>query len=150
MLLYWHFPYLKEGDSCFLHYCMIIPEDYHGLHNVHKRRFLYALRYIYFFRLFVTALSSRYFCLHSDPGHGLRDRQDIPICVHGALWPEDFYSRSGCKADCLDRKQESWWCHFRTRAFYMQASQRILTRMDCASLLWCRLGYIVVPAQILH
>jgi len=32
---------------------MIIPEDYHGLHNVHKRRFPYALRYIYFFRLFV-------------------------------------------------------------------------------------------------
>ena len=134
----WHFPQLKQGDSCFYHYC--IGEYLTVLQCLTQcpQAGLYCSRMPYgtVFCLYAYCICSPFFriwCLHSYPGHGPRDILGTPRYEYADFLPEDSGSHSNCRSGCSDTSLVLCRSHFHTRLPYIPAFWKTLPRKH---LLW--------------
>ena len=117
----WHSPQLKQGDSCFFHYCigkyLTILQCLTQCPQAIFILFPYALRYSFlvFMQTASAVLSSEYWCLHSYPGHEPHGNLDIPRYECADFLPADSGSRRNCRSGCLDTSLVLCGFHFHTK-----------------------------------
>ena len=121
----WHSPYLKKGDSCFNHYCIVWYHVVLQCLTQCPQARLYCFRMPYgavLFMLMLTAfavLCLKYLCLRWYPCYVWYGSLDIPILGLLDFLPADSCTHSRNKSDCLDTLLALWLDHFYTRQTYI-------------------------------
>ena len=122
---FWHSPQLKQGDSCFNHYCIVWYHAVSQCLTQCPQARLYCFRMPYgavLFMLMLTAfavLCLKYLCLRWYPCYVWYGSLDIPILGLLDFLPADSCTHSRNKSDCLDTLLALWLDHFYTRQTYI-------------------------------
>ena len=137
--VYWHSPKLKQGDSCFFHHCigkyLTVLQCLTRCPQAIFILFPHALRYSFliFMPTAAAVLFSKYWCLHSYPGHELRDTRGTPRYECADFSPADSDSHRNCRSGCSDTSLVLCGFHFHTTQLYIPAFRKTLPRKH---LLW--------------
>ena len=111
-LFIWHSPQLKQGDSCFNHYCI---GWYHSISQCltqcpQARLYCSRMPYgaVHMFYCFMFTMLTAFAILYSVcwylrwyPYHALHGTLDTPIYGRKDSLPVDFYTRNRNTSDCL-------------------------------------------------